>query len=61
MELRPYRDEDSRPTREVFERAVWLTASGDYSREQVEAWAPVDISTADMAAWGEERATGAPT
>jgi hypothetical protein len=33
MELRPYRDSDCAATREVFERAVRLTASGDYSDE----------------------------
>jgi putative acetyltransferase len=56
MELRPYRDEDCGATRAVFERAVRLTASGDYSPEQVEAWAPSDFGSSDLADWGVERA-----
>jgi putative acetyltransferase len=56
MELRAYRDEDCGATRTVFERAVRLTASGDYSDEQVEAWAPADFSALDLTAWGVERA-----
>jgi putative acetyltransferase len=56
MELRPYRDEDSGATRGVFERAVRLTASGDYSAEQVEAWAPSALSASDLADWSVERA-----
>jgi putative acetyltransferase len=56
MELRPYRDDDCEPTRAVFERAVRLTAAGDYSEEQVEAWAPTDLSAPDLADWGGERA-----
>jgi putative acetyltransferase len=56
MKLRAYRDEDCRATRAVFERAVRLTASGDYSQEQVEAWAPSDFSASDLADWGVERA-----
>jgi putative acetyltransferase len=57
MELRAYRDEDAGATRAVFERAVRLTALGDYSKEQVEAWAPSDFSASDLAAWGSERAS----
>jgi putative acetyltransferase len=57
MELRAYRDEDCEATRTVFEKAVRLTALGDYSEEQVEAWAPTDLSASDMAAWGVERAS----
>jgi putative acetyltransferase len=56
MELRAYRDEDAGATRAVFERAVRLTAAGDYSEEQVEAWAPTDLSAPDLADWGGERA-----
>jgi putative acetyltransferase len=56
MELRAYRDEDCGATRAVFERAVRLTASGDYSDEQVEAWAPSDFGSSDLADWGVERA-----
>jgi putative acetyltransferase len=57
VEVRDYRDEDRAPTRQVFERAVRVTAFGDYSREQVEAWAPVDIDEAAMEAWGAARAS----
>jgi putative acetyltransferase len=57
MELRAYRDEDSGTTRAVFERAVRVTAAGDYSAEQVEAWAPSDFSAPDLAAWDAERAS----
>jgi putative acetyltransferase len=56
MELRAYRAEDCMGTRKLFERAVRLTASVDYSREQVEAWAPVDLDASDLATWGAERA-----
>jgi putative acetyltransferase len=55
MELRAYRAEDCMGTRRLFERAVRLTASNDYSPEQVEAWAPVDLGDSDLAAWGTER------
>jgi putative acetyltransferase len=57
MELRAYRDGDAGATRAVFERAVRLTAVGDYSTEQVEAWAPSDFSVSDLAAWDAERAS----
>jgi putative acetyltransferase len=57
MELRAYGDEDSGATRAVFERAVRLTASADYSEEQVEAWAPSDFSASDLADWDVERAS----
>ena len=56
MELRAYRDEDCVATRRVFERAVRLTASRDYSPEQVDAWAPVLIGAPDLTAWGVDRA-----
>jgi putative acetyltransferase len=55
MELRSYCIADCGPTRAVFERAVRLTASVDYSPEQVEAWAPVNISASALAAWGVDR------
>jgi putative acetyltransferase len=57
MELRPYRDEDCGATRAVFERAVRLTASGDYSEEQVEAWAPAGFGASDLVDWAAERAS----
>lgn len=41
----------------MFERAVRLTALGDYSPEQVEAWAPSDLGASELAAWGVERAS----
>jgi putative acetyltransferase len=56
VKLRAYRDEDCGATRAVFERAVRLTAAGDYSDEQVEAWAPSDFNASDLADWGVERA-----
>jgi hypothetical protein len=56
MELREYRDRDSVPTREVFERAVRLTASQDYSDEQIEAWAPAKVDDRDLAEWALARA-----
>jgi putative acetyltransferase len=56
VEVRAYREGDAAGTREVFERAVRVTALGDYSAEQVEAWAPVDIGAAEMDVWGAERA-----
>jgi putative acetyltransferase len=57
MEPRAYREEDCAATREVFERAVRLTASGDYSQEQVAAWAPAEISASELADWGVDRAS----
>jgi putative acetyltransferase len=57
VDLRAYRDDDCAATRAVFERAVRLTASGYYSEEQVEAWAPSDFNASDLEAWGVERAS----
>ncbi len=34
-----------------------LAALSDYSVEQVEAWAPTDLSASELAAWGIERAS----
>lgn len=44
------------PTREVFESAVRLTASADYSEKQIEAWAPSQLRADEMIVWGEARA-----
>lgn len=55
MEVRPYRDQDQVATRRVFERAVRLTASRDYSDDQIEAWAPSKLGDGEMIAWAEAR------
>jgi len=55
MEVRPYRDQDQVATRQVFERAVRLTASRDYSDDQIEAWAPSGLGDGEMIAWAEAR------
>jgi putative acetyltransferase len=54
MELRAYRDDDRRATREVFERAVHRTAAADYSPEQLEAWAP-GLAESDLDRWAAAR------
>jgi putative acetyltransferase len=56
VHLRPYRAEDAHATRSVFERAVHLTASRDYTATQVAAWAPVDRAPATATAWAAARA-----
>lgn len=48
MLLRPYRENDASRTLDIFLRAVRITASANYSPEQVAAWAPDDI---ELSAW----------
>ncbi len=55
MEFRPYADRDAAATRRVFERAVRITASADYTNQQVEAWAPVSVDTSELSAWAAAR------
>jgi putative acetyltransferase len=43
---------DADATLEVFRRAVHVTAAGQYSREQLRAWAPPEL---DPARWAELR------
>lgn len=42
MDIRSYRSEDAQGTLAVFLAAVTVTASADYSREQIAAWARPD-------------------
>ncbi|MBB1511025.1 GNAT family N-acetyltransferase [Tessaracoccus sp. MC1627] len=51
--LRPYRDLDAEPTWQVFHAAVRVTARGDYTPEQLEAWSPDEV---DLEVWGRRRA-----
>jgi putative acetyltransferase len=57
MELRPYQPQDAQATREVFERAVRMTASRHYSSEQIDAWAPIGIADANLDAWSNARSS----
>jgi putative acetyltransferase len=52
MILRAYDATDAEATLGVFLRAVQVTASADYTPEQVAAWASDDIS---VEAWGAKR------
>ncbi|WP_315097991.1 GNAT family N-acetyltransferase [uncultured Cellulomonas sp.] len=52
MILRPYREPDAAATLDVFRRAIRLTASRDYTPEQVAAWASDEIGVAE---WGARR------
>lgn len=50
--IRPYESTDARATRDVFLRAVRVTASTDYTPAQLAAWAPSDV---DLDAWAVKR------
>ncbi|MDQ6730546.1 MAG: GNAT family N-acetyltransferase [Actinomycetota bacterium] len=56
MELRPYADHDATATRWVFERAVRITASRDYTTQQIDAWAPVKWGSTESVTWAAARA-----
>lgn len=43
MLLRPYHEADAARTRDVFLRAIRITASAHYSPEQIAAWAGTDV------------------
>jgi putative acetyltransferase len=53
VELRDYTGADAEATRDVFLRAIRVTAARDYTPEQVAAWAPDDV---DPGAWAARRA-----
>ncbi|WP_456846315.1 GNAT family N-acetyltransferase [Cellulomonas sp. P5_C6] len=53
MLVRPYTSDDAPATLDVFLRAVRVTASRDYSPEQIAAWAP-DVPDVDR--WSARRA-----
>ena len=53
MDLREYTDSDAEATLTVFLRAIRETAAGDYSPDQVAAWA---AEHGDLAAWAASRA-----
>jgi len=48
MLIRAFQQGDARALWEVFYSAIHVTASADYSPEQVEAWAPHEV---DIAKW----------
>jgi len=54
--LRPYRERDAAATRAVFERAVRITASANYTSQQIKAWAPVGLDASACRAWAAARA-----
>lgn len=49
MPLRPYTPADCEATARVFYEAVHGSCAGDYTAEQLDAWAPAER---DMTAWG---------
>jgi putative acetyltransferase len=53
--IRPYRDTDARATREVFERAVRVTAAAHYTAEQRTAWVPDDPLAVVLDDWAARR------
>ena len=56
LRLRPYAPADAAATLQVFLAAVTTTAAGDYSPEQIAAWAGADDWTED--AWHRGLAAG---
>ncbi|MER5623987.1 GNAT family N-acetyltransferase [Streptosporangium sp. NPDC002544] len=55
--VRRYRSSDAQTTLDIFYRAIRVTASRDYSPDQLAAWASSDIDPADWAAGREKAAT----
>ncbi|MBD5785847.1 GNAT family N-acetyltransferase [Cellulosimicrobium terreum] len=53
MHLRDYQPADAGATLDVFVRAIRVTASGDYTPEQIAAWAP---DVVDLESWAARRA-----
>ncbi|TFD52709.1 GNAT family N-acetyltransferase [Cryobacterium sp. Hh7] len=53
MFIRPFTVLDGEATRDVFLRAIRVTASSEYTPEQIAAWAPHDM---DIFAWTAKRA-----
>lgn len=59
MLIRPYRPDDALALLQVFRAAVRTTAAGDYSAEQIDAWAPAEIDAQLRERWIERmRAIG---
>lgn len=56
MLIRAYAAGDAEATLTVFQRAIRVTASRDYSPAQLAAWAPDDVN---RAAWASRRAAAA--
>ncbi|MGN6167809.1 MAG: hypothetical protein ACTHQQ_06510 [Solirubrobacteraceae bacterium] len=51
MELRAYVDQDAAATMSVFERAIRITASTDYTSEQIDAWVSTGLDSSDALMW----------
>jgi putative acetyltransferase len=51
MKLRAYVDQDATATMSVFERAIRITASTDYTSEQIDAWVSTGLDGSDASAW----------
>jgi hypothetical protein len=51
MKLRAYVDHDAAATMSVFERAIRITASTDYTSEQIDAWVSTGLDSSDPSAW----------
>jgi putative acetyltransferase len=56
MKLRTYVDEDAAATMRVFERAIRITASTDYTSEQIDAWVATGLDSLDAWTWAAARA-----
>ena len=53
MLIRDYASLDAQATLDVFRRAILVTASRDYSPEQIAVWAPADMN---VTVWAAKRA-----
>jgi GNAT superfamily N-acetyltransferase/RimJ/RimL family protein N-acetyltransferase len=51
ISIRPYETQDARPTFDVFQRAVKITAAADYNSEQIDAW----TAGIDEESWAQRR------
>jgi len=56
MKLRAYVDQDAAATMSVFERAIRITASRDYTTEQINAWVSTGLDSLDALTWAAARA-----
>lgn len=60
MHIRPSRPDEALDLLRIFQTAVRVTAAGDYTAEQIEAWAPAPITAERAQRWSERIAALAP-
>lgn len=60
MHIRPSRPDEALDLLRIFQAAVRVTAAGDYTAEQIEAWAPAAITAERAQHWIERIAALAP-